>query len=132
MCLATEADLETFSPENLALADTDIRDVSRSSITLLAPESSSLSDPLPEPPQPDQRILIFTNSRLQQECTDCTAEVAVGPDELADIMRNLYGVDATGQISDSLITSLAFSDLMQFLDSDAAIDATPGANRGGL
>ncbi|MEZ4710917.1 MAG: glycoside hydrolase family 3 N-terminal domain-containing protein [Caldilineaceae bacterium] len=127
--LVTEANLEAFSADNLALADADIREVSRSSIALLAPDATALSEPLPDPPQADERILIFTNSRLQQECTDCTAEVAVAPDALADIIRNLYGVEATGQISDSLITSLAFSDLMQLLDNETTkSEATPVAD----
>lgn len=121
--LITEANLDVFSPENLALANADIREVSRSSITLLAPEAASLSDPLPDPPQADEKILIFTNSRLQQECADCTAEVAVPPDALADIMRSLYGIEATAQISDALITSLAFSDLMQLLDQNGEAES---------
>ncbi|MEZ4661442.1 MAG: glycoside hydrolase family 3 N-terminal domain-containing protein [Caldilineaceae bacterium] len=127
--LVTAEDLQAFSPENLALADADIREVSRASISLLAPDPTALTEPLPAPPQANERILIFTNSRLQQECADCTAEVAVAPDELADIIRNLYGVEATGQISDSLISSLAFSDLMQLLDGgNAEAMATPPAD----
>lgn len=57
------------------------------------------------------------DSRLVRECADCTAEAAIGPDEVGNIIKRLYGAEATGQIDPDRVTSLTFVDLNMFLDS---------------
>jgi beta-glucosidase-like glycosyl hydrolase len=106
-----------------------VRQVARDSLTVLFPDISVPSESLPQPPKADDKIVIFTDSRLQQECSDCTVEVAIGPDDIENIILRLYGPDATDQITEEQITSLTFSELVDVLDSSAAVEeeAEPGS-----
>ena len=88
----------------------------RNAVTILFPDPATQTEPLPPPFRVDDNILIFSDSRLVQ-CADCTAEAAIGPDEVANIIKRLYGAEATGQIDPDRVTSLTFVDLNMFLDS---------------
>jgi beta-N-acetylhexosaminidase len=51
---------------------------------------------------------------------------------LADIIKNSYGAEATGQIDPALITSLTFAELAEFLDTRASMQAgAPGSSTSG-
>jgi beta-N-acetylhexosaminidase len=112
--------------------------VARTGMTILYPDPAVQTEPLPPAFQSDDSILIFSDSRLMRECSTCTAETAIGPDELANIIIGLYGSDATGQIDPALITSLTFAELTAFLDLQAtapltttpAVTATDGVDAG--
>jgi beta-N-acetylhexosaminidase len=124
--LVQESDLAVLPGEDAAL-DPAPAQVARDSITILSPDPATAV--LPPAPQAGERIVIVTDSRLQRECSTCTAEAAVDPDALARIILSLYGPDATGQISPEQLTSITFSDLNQILppSSDQAADGTPSA-----
>jgi beta-N-acetylhexosaminidase len=92
--------------------------VARDSFTLLYPDPASAADVVSVAPQSDDSILIFTDSRLIRECERCIAETAVGPDDLAEIIKRLYGPEGTGQLTSEQIVSLTFSDLAQLLESE--------------
>ncbi|MBW7882811.1 MAG: hypothetical protein H3C34_09260 [Caldilineaceae bacterium] len=115
--LVTDSDLRVLSGESRANAEAQIGTVARNAVTILYPDPSTQTEPLPPSFQASDRILVFTDSRLQRECADCTAETAVGPDEIANIIKRLYGSEATGQIDADLVTSLTFVELTQFLDA---------------
>lgn len=120
------------SNEQLAILDEEsdhrteanalVRQVARDSLTVLFPDISLPSESLPQPPKADDKIVIFTDSRLQQECSDCTAEVAIGPDDIENIILRFYGPEATNQITEEQITSLTFAELVDVLDSSAAVE----------
>ena len=93
--------------------------VARDSVSILFPDPREANEVLARVPQAGEQILIFTDSRLQQECDDCIAEAAVGPDEIKNIILRLYGPGATDQLTGDEITSLAFADLEELLDAEA-------------
>ena len=103
-----------------AEADALMRQIARDSLTVLYPDFSAVSESPPQPPKAGDKIVIFTDSRLEQECSDCTAEVAIGPDDIENIILLLYGPDATAQIRPDQLTSLTFSELVDVLDSSVA------------
>lgn len=115
------------SPEAINAAGT-VRQVARAAITALYPDISSASASLPGAPGEGERILIFTDSRLQQECATCVAQVAVNPEELGRIILRLYGPDATGQIVEEQISDRAFSELAELLEMEPT--PTPTADAG--
>jgi beta-N-acetylhexosaminidase len=116
--LADAADLAVLDEANRAAALAVVGEVARDSFSILYPDPASASDAASMTPQAGDRILIFTDSRLQRECEDCLAEAAVGPDELAAIIERLYGPTGTGQILPDQVNSVAFSDLAQLLDAE--------------
>ena len=105
-----------------------VRQVARDSLTVLYPDISASTESLPQAPQAGDKIVIFTESRLEQECSGCTAEVAIGPDDIENIILRLHGPEATGQISPEQLTSLTFSELVEVLDSDASTEEADDAD----
>ena len=111
--LVSETDLVALSPELQAEANDVINRAALQSLTILHPEDPNQ---LPDAPNDKDKILIFTDSRLQFECDECTAEAAVGPDMLGKIMDDLYGIDATAQLTGNQIESRTFAQLSLLLD----------------
>ncbi|MCC9076961.1 glycoside hydrolase family 3 protein [Litorilinea aerophila] len=120
-------DLSVLGGEQRANALAVVGQVAREAVTLLYPDPANAADLAPPMIQPGDHLLIFTDSRLVQECPGCVAETAINPDELAQIMLRLYGPGGTGQIQEEQVTSLTFSDLAQLLDTEEAAAAHPPA-----
>lgn len=99
-------------------ATATIGQVARESITLLYPDLASFSSAVPAPQLTD-KLLIFSDSRLFQECAECTAETALGPEELKSIITRLYGTEpgATGQIVPDQVSGRSFTELKTLLDA---------------
>ena len=117
--------LEILDEESAHHAEANalVRQIARDSLTVLYPDIRAPSESAPQPPKAGDKIVIFTDSRLEQECSDCTAEVAIGPDDIENIILLLYGPDATAQIEPEQLTSLTFTELVEMLDaSDAAAE----------
>lgn len=96
--------------------------VTRASITLLYPDVETLSDVIATPPQANDQLLIFSDSRLFSECVGCIAETALGPEELKSIITRLYGAEpgATGQIDPDRVYGRSFMELGALLDAEDA------------
>jgi beta-N-acetylhexosaminidase len=124
--LVSAEDLAVLTGTVRADALTVVGQVARESLTVLYPDVQNLPMVLPVAPQINDRLLIFTDSRLVRECESCTAEVAVGPDELANTIIRMYGSEATGQVLTENIVSQTFADLDQLLQQ-TAVSVTPQA-----
>ncbi len=100
-------------------AATVLGQVTRSAITLLYPDVQNLSDVIANPPQADDQLLIFSDSRLFSECQGCIAETTLGPEELKEIITRLYGSDpgGTGQIDAERVYGRSFVELATLLDA---------------
>lgn len=103
-----------------------IAQVARESISLLHPDLADLAEVLPAAPQADDRILIFSDSRLFQECHECTVETMLGPEELKSIITHLYGSDpgATGQIASEQVVGRSFAELAELLEEQTITAGT--------
>ena len=128
--MVSESSLNVLGGETRTAAETVMNDAARQGLTILYPDPQTQTEPLPPTFRSDDNILIFSDSRLLRECSTCTAEAAIGPDELADIITRFYGSEATGQIDPALITSLTFADLTMFLDNRAQSPAALAASAG--
>lgn len=117
--LVDEDDLLRLSSDAKAEALIIMGQVARESFTVLYPDPGAVAESAMAPPQVGERILVVTDSRLLRECDTCTAEAAVGPDELASIIARLYGPNGTGQLTEDQLVSLTFADIAQALDEDA-------------
>lgn len=123
--LRQPADLALFaedSPHRTAAADV-LSQVTRAAITLLYPDVENLSDVIATPPQANDQLLIFSDSRLFSECEGCIAETALGPEELKSIIARLYGSEpgGTGQIDPERVYGRSFVELGALLDAADAV-----------
>ena len=114
--LVSGTDLAVLNEANRAEALASMGQVARESITILHPDPAT--EAMTRVPQTGEDILIFTDSRLQQECATCIAEAAVGPDAIANTILALYGPNGTGQIAPEQVTSLTFADLNDLLAAE--------------
>ena len=113
-------DLEDgFRPGEQKEAQMLLDQVASEALTIFFPESAGLTDPLPAPPGEDERILIFTDSRILHECEGCRAAPAVEPTALEEIMLRLYGPEATNQLRPEQIRSRTFVELNSLLNGTA-------------
>ena len=125
--LVGEDELALFGSEKQEQARLSVSTVARESISLLDPDPQVQTDPLLSAPQAEDKVVIFTDSRLLRECADCTTEAAIGPDEIAKTIDLFYGEDSTGQLPASQVTSLTFSELNELLDAAQSAPLTPTA-----
>lgn len=125
--LRQASDLALFVQESehrTAAADL-ISQVTRSAVTLLYPDVENLSEVIANPPEANDQLLIFSDSRLFSECEGCIAETTLSPEELKAIITRLYGSEpgATGQIDPERIYGRSFVELATLLDATDTLDA---------
>lgn len=114
------------SPNALAELGTlpvDLDQIAQAGVTLITPATQEGLSPLPDPPQPGENILIFTDDRLGQDCLDCPEFPLIPPPALEEILLQLFGPNATGQLTPNQITSLSFTELKTVLADEEAVDA---------
>lgn len=121
-------------PEVVGQQRATISQVAQEAVTLIYPGLDELSDRLPGPPLSDDQILIITDDRQGQDCADCPPFYFIHPTALESLMLQLYGPDATGQISPDQVSSLAFSELRAVLSGQesgtgAASETAEAADR---
>jgi beta-N-acetylhexosaminidase len=105
-----------------------ISQVAKDAATLIYPGSDELSGRLPSPPLKDESILIITDDRQARYCADCPPFYFIDPTALSTLMLQLYGPDATGQVSPDQVKSLTFSQLKQALSVPAGEAGAPEVN----
>lgn len=104
--------------ENLGLLNNitlDLDRIAREGATLITPATSAGRNPLLGIPQPGDQILIFTDDRLGRDCPFCPEFSYIPPTRLQEILLQLFGPNATGQIVPEQINSLGFSYLENVL-----------------
>ncbi|GAB4424113.1 MAG: hypothetical protein Kow0031_02950 [Anaerolineae bacterium] len=92
--------------------------IARQSVTLLYPTLEELRLRLPEPPRPDEQLLIINDTRYARECylDSCEPkELYIPRNTLQDTILRLYGPGATGQIQPENISTITFAELKQAL-----------------
>lgn len=118
--LYPEITLDTLNVDpNLVLSVTNqsqgvMNDIARKSLTLLYPSPEELRLRLPEPPRPDERMLIITDLRYARECftEECQPkELFIPRTAIEETILRLFGPTATGQIQPENISSISFSEL---------------------
>jgi beta-N-acetylhexosaminidase len=91
-----------------------VNDIARQSLTLLYPSPDELRLRIPQPPRPDETILVVVDSRLARECyiDNCQPqELYLSRMSIEEMILRMYGPNATGQIQPDQISSITFSEL---------------------
>lgn len=120
--LYTEFDPDLVVPRESSLAnigrgEETIFEIARNSVTLISPKIDQLIDAVPEAPQRNEKLLIFSDSISAAQCTLCNPQNIIAVDALQKAIVNLYGSQGSGQISGQNIISYTFSDLQDFVDN---------------
>ncbi len=110
---ATQRDAATVT-QKIGRSREQVAAIARAAVTLLFPPSPDL---LPDPPGPEERIVIFTDDRQIVPCADCAPVTVLSPTLLAETMIRLYGPQATGQILPQRMQSFTFSELLDALNT---------------
>lgn len=116
---------ETLVNENVGRNGGQISEIARNGATQLFPRPEDSLEPLPGPPNINNVIVIFTDSRAKQQCTTCDVQLFPDPDSLQDRILSLYGPNASNQVNPARIFSFSFDELEQYLDSDLPILVEP-------
>ena len=119
--LYTEFQLETVIPdahglEALGTGTQASLAAAQAAVTLISPSQEYLKTLVTEPPSSYDYITIFTDSRLQRQCSSCPAVSSPGVKEFQDSLLRLYGPNGTGQISNNRVSSYSFEQLLELLD----------------
>jgi beta-N-acetylhexosaminidase len=123
--LVTDTDLNVLASEARVTAEQEMGQLARTSITLLYPDPATQTAPVPPAFSATDKILVFTDFRLQRECPTCEQEPSVGPDAVADLIERLYGSQSAGVIDPNNLVSKTFVELTALLDSLDQAEAVP-------
>jgi len=93
------------------------RAVARAALTLIYPGRDQYADRMPSAPLANEKIVIFTDAREMRECRTCEAVPIIDSRALEEIILQLYGPDATGQIVPGNVQSYTFWDLKATLSA---------------
>lgn len=104
-------------------SQSQVFDLAQNAITLIAPDPSDLVEL--QPPGVEDRIVIFTDVRLDQQCSTCRPEPWLEVDALEQRMLALYGPEASGQVQPGQFESFSFTDLNDYLTSGPVILLPP-------
>ncbi|MEM8863256.1 MAG: glycoside hydrolase family 3 N-terminal domain-containing protein, partial [Chloroflexota bacterium] len=112
---------EVSSSQNVGLFTEEMRAIARDAATQLSPRPEENPEPLQGPPNTDNTIVVFTDSRPKQQCSSCDIQFMPDPDGLEERILSLYGPDASNQVNPARIFSFSFEELEAYLDSDLPI-----------
>lgn len=91
-------------------------DIARQAISLVSPSAQELNSDLPNPPQPDETIVIISNVNSQQQCSSCGDQSINIGDELRNAILRLYGPGAGEILEENQVNAFTFDDLKALLD----------------
>ena len=117
-------------PANLAeigRSQATIFEIARRAVTLISPSEENLEAVLPNPPDPREQIIIFTDVRTTRQCSVCAEQSFMDVNALKNSVVRLFGPGAGGQINESRIHAYTYLDLVSFLN-DPAGSAAISAN----
>ncbi len=91
-------------------------EVARQSATLISPDLKDLDIVLPTPPDLNDYMLFFTDTRPGRQCSTCPDEPMLASDALQNVILRLYGPQAGGQVVRNHLMSYTFEDMASILE----------------
>ena len=108
-----------LSEGSLAVKAGIITWVAQDAATLLHLDAEQAADQVRAVPNPDDRLLIFTDDRTRPTCPGCQPETVLAVDQVEATILRLFGPDATAQIEPDRISSYGFGDVAAWLNRTA-------------
>ncbi|MBI4927270.1 MAG: hypothetical protein HY835_05855 [Anaerolineae bacterium] len=118
--LYPEFDVLQVIPDSAGLSTVGVSsqvsfDVASNAVTLISPSAEDLVSVLPRSPQVGERIVFITDTMGGRQCSSCADAPAMRVDALQAEVLRLYGPQAGGQVSPTLLSSYSFFDLWGFV-----------------
>jgi beta-N-acetylhexosaminidase len=104
-------------------------DVARSSSTLISPDPQDLNSLLPLPPGQNDRIVFLTDTQTYQQCSSCPPQDALSSYAFQDAVEKLYGLNGSGQVISSKMSSFPFTELELMLNGESKENIEPSLER---
>ena len=104
--------------------------IARQSATLISPNLSELNSVLPNPPQKNEHILIFTDTFPSKKCGSCPEEALLKQDALEKAILRLYGPSSSQQVLPANIVSYPYRELVSLINNNPDMEyLTKSINR---
>lgn len=110
---------DQLSEGSLAVKAGIVTWVAQDAATLLHLDAEQAADQVRAVPNPDDRLLIFTDDRTRPTCPGCQPETILAVDQVEATILRLFGPDATAQIEPDRISSHGFDDVAAWLNRTA-------------
>jgi len=88
--------------------------------TLLSPLQTELDETVPDPPNQNDRMVIISDTRPAQQCSDCPEQQILSKRSLEEMILQRYGPQAGGQVTPNNLISYTTSELDELLNTDRA------------
>jgi beta-N-acetylhexosaminidase len=91
-------------------------DVAQNSATLISPNLQDLTSVLPQPPQPNQRLVFITDTVSAAQCSQCPSQSLLATDALQSAILKLYGPQGGNQVEEFRLVSYSLESIQTLLD----------------
>ncbi|MBL8050995.1 MAG: hypothetical protein JNM46_07210, partial [Anaerolineales bacterium] len=91
--------------------------VAQNSASLITPNLQDLASILPQPPQPNERLVFITDSINVKQCVECLPQPQLSTEALETAILKLYGPQSGNQVEEFRLSSYSLEDLQAFLDA---------------
>lgn len=109
--LAPELNLENFG----SASDVTFT-VAQNSATLISPSLQDLTSVLPQPPQPNERLVFITDTVAVNQCSACSSQTLLATDALQSAVLKLYGPQGGNQVEEFRLKSYSLENIQALLD----------------
>lgn len=90
--------------------------VAQNSATLVSPSLQDLTSVLPQPPQPNERLVFITDTINVTQCSTCSAQPLLATDALQSAILKLYGPQSGNQVEEFRLKSYSLENIQALLD----------------
>ncbi len=117
-------DVESVIPAEVLLgsvgtAEDVTVEVARNAATLISPSQVESEGIIARPPNTDDLLIIFSDSRITRQCSTCTMQMDIPINALKEAILRLYGPFAAGQIAGWNMRSYSMADLANYLGKES-------------
>ena len=114
--LLTQVIPNSENADIVAQSDPVSFETARQAATLISPTQNELDETIPDPPNQNDRIVIISDTRTAQQCSDCPEHSLLDVNALEDSIIQLYGPQAGGQVTTYNLSSYTLSELEGLLN----------------
>lgn len=90
--------------------------VAQNSATLISPSLQDLTSVLPQPPQPNERLVFITDTVNVSQCRTCPSQPILATDAMQSAILKLYGPQGGNQVEEFRLKSYSLENIQAFLD----------------
>jgi len=102
--------------EDVGTSQATTFEIARRAITLISPSEQNLEAGMPNPPDPHEPIIIFTDVRNARQCSVCAEQSYLDVNAFKNSIIRLFGPSAGGQMNESMIHAYTYLDLISYLN----------------